>query len=441
MIQNLIYKFYNICSAKSIRFLTAFALAFFLSGCEKDDDTSLGEDGNYSKQATCWQSIIIEKVLMLIDGLYKNSSDLVTDGLAGATIICIGFSVWMAFKLLNVLASFKEENLGEIWTEIGQKLFVCAACAYLVSDTEQITWVFNKLILPIYKTLAELGLEVLRQNHVRVSLDLGEYKSVTFNLKYSPSSCIIPDLGMDSLREGIEATTSCVACAINDRLNSGIRIGIALICSLRISAIIVGCSLVLIFTAAKLFFILFLVDLLFRLNFAVFLIPLLIVGVPFNYTRKYSKHGLLMFLNSSAIMMFLAILISLAIAALEQLFTEFAGNLMAENIEGMGPILLAIFLLSALFINIPALGVALANKFIGGGQNIEFQKMVSQFAMRAMKKAASSVLGGATAGATDAITTVMDKYEKTRAAHDRVKQMSGKVNSKLDALAGYNKDD
>ncbi|MBO5039005.1 MAG: hypothetical protein J6C85_06100 [Alphaproteobacteria bacterium] len=440
MIQNLIYRFYNILSAKSFRILVSFALIFGLSGCEKDDDTSLGEDGNYAKQADCWQTVIIDKVLMIIDRLYQNASNEVTRGSSGAAVICIAFSIWMAFKLLNVLASFKEENLGEVWTEIGQKLFLCAACAYLVSNTEHIAWVFNTLILPIYKTLAELGLTVLEKTNVKNSFSLGDYKVVTFT--HDPATCKIPDeLAMSSLKGDIAATASCVACTINDRLNSGIRIGITLICSLRISAILVGLSMLLIFTAAKLFFILFLVDSLFRLNFAVFLIPFLIVGVPFNYTRPWSKYGLLMFLNSSGIMLFLALLISLAMAALEKLLASFQGSLVAENIEGLGPILLSIFLLSALFINIPGMGVALADKFIGGGQGMEFQKKISQFVMNAVKKAAASFVGGSTAGATNAITTVMEKYEATRAMQDNIKQMSSKASSKLDSLAGYNNDD
>lgn len=441
MIQNLIYRFYNLLSAKSFRLFGCLALVLSLSGCwENDDDTSLGEDGNYTKRATCWQSVIIDKVLFVINRLYQNASGEVTDGSSGATIICIGFSIWMAFKLLNVLASFKEENLGEIWTEIGQKLFVCAACAYLVSSTEHITWVFDTLILPIYKTLAELGLQVLETTKVKEVFELGDYKVVTFT--HDPAACKIPDkFDMGSLQSSIKETTSCVACTINDRLNSGIRIGVTLVSSLRISAIIVGITMILIFTSAKLFFILFIVDSLFRLNFAVFLIPFLIVGVPFNFTRKYSKHGLLMFLNSSGIMLFLAILVSLAMAALEKLLGEFQSLFTAENIEGLGPILLSMFLLAALFINIPGMGVALADKFIGGGQGDEFQKQVSRFVMNAMKKAAASVTGGTTAGATQAVTTILEKYEKTRAFEDNLKQTTNKANSVLDSLAGYNKND
>lgn len=440
MIQNLIYRFYNILSAKNIRFWVSFALIFSLGGCEKDDDTSLGEDGNYGKRADCWQSIIIDKVLKIIDHLYHNASDEVTKGSSGAAIICIAFSIWMAFKLLNILASFKEENLGEVWTEIGQKLFICATCAFLVSNTTYITWVFDTIILPIYKTLAELGLTVLGQTSVKEQFSLGEYKVVTFT--HNPATCKIPDeLIANNLKADIAATASCVACAINDRLNSGIRIGIVLVCSLRLSAIIVGISMILIFTAAKLFFILFMVDSLFRLNFAVFLIPFLIVGVPFSYTRKWSKYGLLMFLNSSGVMMFLAILVSLAVASLEKLLGSLNEQFTSENIEGLGPILLAIFLLSTLFINIPGMGVALADKFIGGGQGAEFQKKISQFVMNALKKAAAYVASGSTSGATETITDMLEKYENVRSKMDNIKQMSNKLSSKLNSLAGYDQDD
>lgn len=87
----------------------------------KDDDSSLGGEGNYAEQANCWQAKIIEIVLSQINNMFSDASGKVANG--GSTIVMFGFAIWMAFRMLKILPSFKEENLGEIWTEIGQKLF------------------------------------------------------------------------------------------------------------------------------------------------------------------------------------------------------------------------------------------------------------------------------------------------------------------------------
>ena len=205
---------------------------------------------------------------------------------------------------------------------------------------------------------------------------------------------------------------------------------------------LVGIIIMLILTAAKYGFVFFIVDSLFRLNFAAFLFPLLIMGVPFSYTRKWSKFGLEMFLNSSGIMLFLGILVSLSVGSLEYILETFAQNdaFTEANLVGQGPVLLSLLLIATLLINIPGMGVALADKFIGGGRGLEFQKQVSKFVVNTAKRAGAAILGGITAGATKTITTTLEKYEGTREALDSIKQVKNKVNDKLNTMAGYNDD-
>lgn len=435
MIRDLVHKYFNL---KTLRCLCVVMFVLFLTACEKDDDSSLGGEGNYAEQANCWQAKIIEIVLSQINNMFSDASGKVANG--GSTIVMFGFAIWMAFRMLKILPSFKEENLGEIWTEIGQKLFLCAFCAWCVSDSGMISWTLKTFVVPIYNAILELGAQILGQVKPSKTITLGDFGDVTFNGNYN--QCKTEGLSATDLSGSIKPMASCLACQISDRLNGGNRVGVALVTSLDLGAMLVGIIMMLIFTAAKFGFVFFIVDSLFRLNFAAFLFPLLIMGVPFSYTRKWSKFGLEMFLNSSGIMLFLGILVSLSVGSLEYILETFAQNdaFTEANLVGQGPVLLSLLLIATLLINIPGLGVALANKFIGGGNGLEFQKQVSKFVVNTAKRAGAAILGGITAGATKTITTTLEKYEGTREALDSIKQVKNKVNDKLNTMAGYNDD-
>lgn len=424
-----------------LRNLCILAMMLLLSGC---DEGAAGEDTNYEVQASCWQTKIIAAVLKIINKLYERSSAYVTSNAmstGGAAVICIAFSIWLAFKILKILPSFKEENLGEVWTEIGQKLFVCAFCMYIVYNPENITWAMKTFVIPVYNSILELGVRVLKGSNVVDGQSLGEYGAVSY--KYNYSMCEVKDMasgGNLDLQGAVTPMANCLVCAISDRLNSGIKIGIKLICTFRLSAALVGCIVLFIFTAAKFFFVLFIIDSLFRLNFAVFLMPLMIIGIPFNFTRKWSKHCFLMFLNSSGVMLFLGLLVVISVSALENIIGTIGGSFSETYIEGRGPMLMSILFISFILVNIPGMGVALADKFIGGGGGDEFQKKITKFVMQTAKKLGAAVLGSVTSNVSKAITNTMEKYESTREILDTAKNIQSKLSDKANSLAGYNDD-
>ena len=440
MIKTLKYKLYSLLNSKTLRFGMLFAMPLFLSGCEQDNDTSLGQEGNYDEQSSCWQTKITNAVTAIVNQLYADSSAEVAHG--GANIILVAFAVWMAFRLLRVLGSFKEESLGEVWTEILQKLFLCSVCAYFVSRTDLIDEAIKLLVVPIYVTFLELATRMLEIDGGGGVKSLGAFGEIDFTrgVLACPTNVEVEPGNFD----GVFEISNCVVCRISSRLNSGIRIAITLISSLKIGAILIGVAMAALFTAAKFFFVLYVIDSLFRLNFAAFLLPVLIIGVPFGYTRKWSKHGLLMFLNSSAIMMFMGLLVGIVVLTLEGLVAAYANDFTPEGIEGYGAGLLAMILISILLINVPGFAVALTDKFVGGGGGLEFQKKISEFIMNSLKKAGGKVIDSITSGSTSIITTTMEKYEATRRVLDNVKQVKNATNSmvnKIHSLAGHNDDD
>jgi len=447
MIKTLRYKLYSLLNSKVLRLGMLLVMPLFLSGCEQDNDTSLGEEGNYEGQSSCWQTKITNAVTAIVDQLYRDSSKEVVRG--GSNIILVAFAIWMALRLLRVLGSFKEESLGEVWTEILQKLFLCSVCAYFVSQTALINEAIKLLVVPIYVTFLELATRMMEIDGGGGVASLGDFGQIDFTrgVLACPTDINIGTVADDDpphFHDGILSISNCVICRVSSRLNAGIRIAVTLVSSLKIGGILIGVIMAALFTAAKYFFVLYIVDSLFRLNFAAFLLPVLIIGVPFGYTRKWSKYGLLMFLNSSAIMMFMGLLVSLVVLSLEGLVTSYANDFTPEGIEGYGTGLLAMILISILLINIPGFAVALADKFVGGGRGLEFQKKISEFIMNSLKKVGSKVIDSVTSGSTSIITTAMEKYEGSRRVLDNIKQVRNTTNSmvnKIHSLAGHNDDD
>ncbi len=423
-------------SSDTFRKVAMFFFVILLSACNEEDGMGKGTETNYERQADCWQVKILSATLKIVDKLYSDSVSKVTSG--GASLVMIAFSVWMAFRLLKVLSSFKEENLGEVLTEIGHKLFLCSFCAICVNNSTNIAWSLNTFIVPIYTTFLELasGVIDIKQS---ASLNLGEVGQQSFSNTYT--QCSVGDFNISTgIKDSILPMVSCVTCSVSSRLNAGLLIGLELICSLNIAAMVSGLLIILFFTIAKFGFVLFVIDSIFRINFAIVLLPIMIMCVPFGFTRKWSTHCILMFINSSAIMLFLGLLVSLSVNALETILNDVGSKITPFSLNGTGEQLLALIMISMLLLNIPGLGVAIADKFVGGGGDMEFQKKVSKFVEKAAKQLRDKALSSLTYGVSSAITTPLEKYEATREKADSIKQTANKVQSKLDSLAGYDDD-
>jgi len=433
-------KLYLIFSSKTLRSLSVLPFILLLSACHEIIDPS-GSDANYSSQANCWQTKIAHSVTKMVDSLYSTGTAEATK--AGAAVILVGFAVWMAFKLLKVLASFKEENVGEVWNEIFQKLFVCAFCAYFVTAGDKVAEAMNTFVIPLYQQILDLGIQMLSlRNDSLGEIELGAFGKINF--AHGVVSCPAVQVKVGALQDSVQPLSDCMICNINTRLNTGIKIGIGLITIPGFGPTLVGLLMMLLFTAAKFCFVLYVVDSLFRVNFAAFFLPLLIAGVPFSYTRKWSKHGLLMFLNSAGCMLFIGLLIGMAVGSLETIFYNLskAGDLDPKEAEGVAStMLLSMVLISLLLINIPAQGVKLANTFIGGGQGMVFAQKVSKFIINSIKKVGAAALSFVTQGITRGITDTAEKYEATMEVVHDLKQKSQSISRSLNSLAGYNDDD
>lgn len=434
-------KLYYLLSSKKFRSLAILFMVIFLTGCE-DIIEPEGQAGNYNSQANCWQTKITHAVTKVVDSLYHKGVGQAMD--SGANVVLVGFAVWLGFKLLKVLASFKEESVGEVWNEIFQKLFVCAFCAYFLGAGGEVGEAMSLFVIPIYSEMLNLGIDLLSnlKNSMK-SIDLSPFGTVNFahGVVTCPAGSGVSAGGLQST---VQPLSDCMICNINARLNGGIKVGIGLISTLSAGPIIVGLVMIVLFTLAKFGFVLYVVDSLFRLNFAAFLLPLLIAGVPFSYTRKWSKHGLLMFLNSAGCMLFIGLLIGIAVGALENIYSDLVGEdaFDPKKVEGVaGSMLLSMVLISLLVFNIPGQGVSLSDKFVGGGGGLVFAKKVSKFIINSVKAAGAAVLAGITGGASAGVSATAQKFETSMEVMHNMKQKIHSASRSLNSVAGRNDDD
>lgn len=434
-------KLHFLFSSKKFRSLTCLFTFVFLGGCDQLVNPD-GTASNFNSQANCWQTKITHAVTEVVDKLYNDGVAQATSG--GANVILVGFAIWMAFKLLKVLASFKEESVGEVWNEIFQKLFVCAFCAYFLGAGGGVGEAMNLFVIPLYNEVLTLGINMTSVTKETLgSIELGSFGTINFahGFKGCPEGATV---SAGALQGAVQGLSDCMICGINARLNGGLKIGLGLISTLSPGPVVVGLVIIPLFSFAKFAFVLYVVDSLFRVNFAAFLLPILIAGVPFRYTRKWSKHALLMFLNSAGCMLFIGLMIGLAVGALENIFADYAGKgeLEPEKVEGIaGSMLLGMVLISLLMFNIPGQGIVLSDKFIGGGTSLVFAKKVSKFIQNSIKIAAEIIVLIITEGASEGATETMNETEATMQLLQEMKQKTQNVNKAINSMAGRNDDD
>ena len=402
-------------------------LVLFLSGC----DDAKGTNRSYDGSAQCWQGHVLGAALKIIDTLFSQSSAKVANG--GASVVLIAFSVWMALRLLKVLSSFKEESIGEVWTEISHKLFLCGFCAVGVASSSNISEMIGLFVVPVYNTVLELASAAVDIDPKPISMK--QFGTVSY-AGTTPTCKAVADIS--SLKNSILPMAQCLICNVNARLNSGIKIALYIMSSGNVAAMVIGLIVLFCFLCAKFGFVLFLIDSLFRVNFAVVLLPIGIICVPFAFTRKWALHAFLMFTNSSGVMFFMGLLVSIIVGTLQELMRHLGPSLDTGNTQGLGPVMMALLMISILLYNIPGLAVSLADKFFQGGGSADAMKKISKFVVTLAKKVGYAVLGSATQGATTELTDSVEKAEELYEAYDNMKQMKNKVTQKINEIAGRN---
>lgn len=312
-------------------------------------------------------------------------------------IMMLAFSIWMAYKILSHVSTPVPESMGEFWTSVLQKAFLCILCGILASSKGQVLYALNSFIFPIYITILEFASEILQvlntQNPdlsvpgLKLVAEDGTSMCLPFAHSVAENGCKITNAENIVFTENSGMPDAplkmmeCLVCAVSDRLNIGYNISYGLLQLGSLLSVIVGFILYAAFTIAQFCFALYLIDSIFRLNMVLIIFPFLIMFYPFEQTRKWSITGFKIILNSSVIMLCLVVMVVMAILAIESILLtgrqkgfDFA---LSSEYEDFGVVPMALIFTAFLVVKVSGLAVSLADRIIHEGGGAGFQKKVA----------------------------------------------------------------
>ena len=402
------FKDVNIKQILRVMLVVLFA-AFMLTACEQDDSIGgrsraamaapVGEDPvseETMKNASnahreCWQTGMIDLLYQNMGKIAMGMYAKITDG--ALPLMMIAFALWTIFRLLKFVGSFTEDSPAEIWNEIVRKLFVCLICGLIASSTTQILWLLNTVVFPIYYAFLELGAAILNSAGDGSNFKAGSTVLNFFQEKLTlnePVMCSAPAIGKASIEslsfpDGPRTMMNCMICTVNERLTLGFFLSFKVMDAPGFMSLITGLFILICFTIVKLGFIFYLVDSIFRCTMMAIIRPILVMSYAFKQTSSWAKNGFLTIINSAALMMFMAIMMSMALLAMERIITDnsdiFNDNANEMSFSEFSIPFMCIMLVGFLISSSVNLAQQVTDSLVGGNSDSLFQKRVGTFVM------------------------------------------------------------
>lgn len=423
-----------------LRVMALFSLVILLFGCGVTDQVSTAgtdpdtkqiasEDSIEEGHRDCWQGAVVGTIYQTTGKLTMSMYEHLTYG--AMTFMMVAFAVWLAFQILKHVSSFTEESPAELWTEVFRKFFVCFVCGLLASSPDMVLYVLNYLVFPLYNAFLELGGAMI--GHITKGDSHNSFLYIPFTGEVSANYDIackassVAKASLDGFPNGPQQMMECMTCSVGERLNFGLKLGWVVMKQKGIMAFFCGLILMIVFFIVKLGFAFYLVDAIFRFALMVMIMPLLIMSYAFKATKSWAKQGLFTIINSAAFMMMIAIVMIMIFSATQRLLTE-----QKEILEDKGSFadfsVPFIVLLLIAFLTVGAMNVAkqFADKLVGGGGQMKFQKTYGKMVMGLGKKAFTLTTGGAWKLALSKSSTLRGWHDKAGAAYAKMQSFAGR---------------
>lgn len=410
------------------------------AGDENNPETNRAamQDNEYAaanEQATCWQNFIIDTLYDNMGKVAMGTYSKITNG--ALAFMMVAFAVWLSFRLLKHVGSFTEENLGETWTEIARKLFLCIFCGYLASSAESLLFFMDSIIFPVYNAFLEFSSQLLAKasstssNAQSLSVFGFEFSKVGEPIVCKVSS-VVKDASLSGFPEAPKEMMDCMVCAMNDRMNLGLAMAYKVLKAPGLMATLIGLLIIACFTFVKLGFVFYLVDSIFRFTVMVVMLPILIMGYPFQPTKKWLSQGFMTIINSAALMMFLAFMIAITLLALEQvisdnraIFTEGENNAAFQEFSIPFMCLLMVGFLIASSVH---LARQVTDSLVGGSSQGKFNEKAKSVIVGSATLIGSFLTLGAV-GVMKKFATTRRVMEKYQAGKEKITNFKQKMNN------------
>ena len=406
----------NIFGIKILKMiLMIFMLVFTLTACSENDTQQTNEQAPIQgydsasltqEHSECWQADILNPLYDLMgEAALKNYKNL-TEG--ALSLMMVIFAIWMSLRLLRQVGSFKEETMGEVWTEIAKMFFLCFVCGLIASQADLLIMILGEVIFPIYNAFLEFASRLMAtitgaENPSvviapSVHIPVADKTLTLFNTSYNinvPQVCQPGELGnltSADLRfpDGPKQMMGCMVCALSDNLNFGMKLAFQMLQTASFTSWLVGLLVLLCFLFVKIGFAFYLIDTLFRFTVMVVILPLMVMAYPFPKSRGLMGKGVANMLNSAAFMMFFAIIITICIQAMSLTLKTFEKVFTGEDaFRDFSVPFVCIMMIGFLVISSVKIAGKLCDSLVGGKSNSEFQKDAKALIVGAMKFVAS----------------------------------------------------
>ena len=441
-------------------------MAFMLTACGDDDGGNIcgGEHSEDSsemadEQRTCWQKDFLSLLYKSLGSMsLKVYTDVTAENLL--TLMVLAFSIWMAFQVLQHVSATTPESMGEFWTKILRKAALCFACGFLASSTDNILFVINTFIMPIYVTLLEFSAHVLdifnktpEAQASCVVLPGNEFQQEVgaagicepYDYKMDTAAgCAIPDgkivISPNHFPDEPLNLMGCMACAVSSRLSVGYSIAIRVLCMDGFIPVLIALFLMAAFTITKFAFALYLIDSIFRLDIMIVIMPFLILFYPFEQTRKWSGIGFKIILNSSALMLCLSVMLGMTVLAMQNILSNPSLGIPFGDefaYESFGTVPMSMIFLGFVVFKACGLAVSLSDSITGGSGSSSFQKKIAALVGTVGK----GLMMIASLGAAKIFTVAADHIQRVRALREKMQKVQQKVSKArhvLRNIAGRN---
>ena len=385
----------NILKILKLLMMACFVV-LMLTACNGDDNENKDQapvptNVSDQDQTACWQTEILNPLYSLMGKVALKTYRQMTSG--AMPLMMVAFALWMTKRLLEQLSSFKEETMGEVWTEIAKMFFLCFVCGLIVSKVDLLVLVLGDAIFPIYNAFLEFADSILKA----ATPDMAS-KSVTvwgkdFSIIDSqyPVVCNVTStvhLTEDStgFPDSPKQMMNCMVCSVNHSLSFGMQVALEAMTKSSIVSWIVGLWTFVCFLFVKLAFVFYLVDTIFRFTVMVVMLPLMIMCFPFPKKRGILGKGVNNMFNSAGFMLFFAIIITMCIQAMNYILTVFKDVFTGDDAFAEFSVPFVCMMMIA-FLVISSIKIAgkLCDSLVGGKSNSAFQKDAKAIIVGALK--------------------------------------------------------
>lgn len=429
---------------------------FLFTACSSDEGGTFvsgneDEEQLKSAQRSCWQGDILKSFYKGIGAQTLTVYNSLTTENNLLNVMILVFAIWMGFQILKHVSTPSPESIGEFWTKIIRKAFICTFCGVLASSTMNIHFVINNFIFPVYLTILEFAsrvLDIMGQDPdasvpaIAIKTDYGVLCEV-YDQSINDTSCQITNTEQmradgGNFPEAPANMMSCMACAMGARLNVGYSIAVKVMAMEGILPTFVGLFLLICFSIAKLGFAFYLLDSIFRMNMILIIMPFLIMFYAFEQTRKWSVKGFQIIIHSAAIMLCLTIIVSMCVLAMQKMLTDpKVGMAFGSQAEytSFGVVSMSMMFMGFLIKKASGEAVSLAGKITGYGGKANLQKKIQQLVAFVAKNLFHLI----SVGTGKAITSVIDHFQKMKELYEKykkAKQKVAKLRAKMQKLAG-----